>query len=323
MTKYRLFGPNSRTAISENNSTSLSSYLLANASLAGDLEVDFTAIFCDFDDYTLRDLDALPKGVRRILLRNEPKVVRPQNHKLSLLKEMDLIVDVGRPKASGGIRVNWPQTWNLTHIEGMQNPNLPRANRFAVINAHKLSFVPGELYSLRRYFVNQSTQIDTWGPNWEAPIWRQAVTAIKECMIATRYGAGISLSALKGWLDNPLTYLGLSPNKLETLATYKYSLVIENSMEFMTEKLFDSLFAGTFPIYVGPDIELFGIPSFVALQASPNIDSVTKAMEAAFEVDLDSWRTKTLAWLKSEGIEQQWSSREFFARIVREIERES
>jgi hypothetical protein len=148
------------------------------------------------------------------------------------------------------------------------------------------------------------------------------VTAIKEFMIATRHGTGISLLAVKGWFNNPTSYLGLSSNKLETLANYRYSLVIENSMEFMTEKLFDSLFAGTFPVYVGPDIELFGIPSFVALQASPNVDSVTKAMTAALDVDLDVWQTKTLAWLQSEGIEQQWSSGDIFERIVSAIERE-
>jgi hypothetical protein len=235
---------------------------------------------------------------------------------------MDLIVDVGRPNASGGIRVNWPQTWNLDYIEGIQNPNVPRANRFAVINAHKLSFVPGELYSLRRHFVTQSAQIDTWGPNWDAKIWRRGMTAIKEFIIALGHGAGVSLSALKFWFNNPTSYRGLSSNKLETLASYRYSLVIENTAEFMTEKLFDSVFAGTFPIYVGPEIELFGIPSFVALQASPNVDSIAKAMEAALDVDLESWRTKTLSWLKSEGIEQQWSSMNVFESIVIAIERE-
>jgi hypothetical protein len=321
MKKFRLFGPNSRTAISESNSSSLANYLSANARLADGLDVEFTAIFCDFDEQTTLDLEALPKEAMRVLVRNEPKVVRPQNHKPSLLKEMDLIIDVGRPDGSGGTKVNWPQTWNLDHLEGTQSLNSPRSNSFAVINAHKLSFVPGELYSLRRHFVTQSAQIDTWGPNWDAAIWRRGVTAIKEFMIATRHGTGISLLAVKGWFDNPTSYRGLSSNKLETLGNYRYSLVIENSLEFMTEKLFDSLFAGTFPIYVGPDIELFGIPSFVALQASPSVDSVAKAMEAAKEVDLDSWRTKTLAWLKSEGIEQQWSSADVFESIVRAIER--
>ena len=322
MTKFRLFGPNSRTPISESNSSSLESYLSAIAGFDGGNEVEFTAIFCDFDDHTLRELKALPKGVMRVLVRNEPKVVRPQNHKPSLLKQMDLIVDVGRPDTPGGARVNWPQTWNLAHLEGTQSLNSLRVNRFAVINANKLSFVPGELYSLRRQFVNQSKQIDTWGPNWHTTIWQRGLTAIKEFIIAFRHGTGVSLSALKGWFNNPTSYQGLSFNKLETLANYRYSLVIENSMEFMTEKLFDSLFAGTFPIYVGPDIELFGIPSFVALQANPNVDSVAKAMEVALEVDLVSWRTKTLAWLKSEGIEQQWSSAYVFESIVSSIEQE-
>jgi hypothetical protein len=91
------------------------------------------------------------------------------------------------------------------------------------------------------------------------------------------------------------------------LASYKYSLVIENSIEYMSEKLFDSLFAGTFPIYVGPNPVDFGIPEFVAIHAKPDIDSIMKAIEQARTVDLDVWRASVLDWLKSEGVEQAWS----------------
>jgi hypothetical protein len=91
------------------------------------------------------------------------------------------------------------------------------------------------------------------------------------------------------------------------LASYKYSLVIENSIEYMSEKLFDSLFAGTFPIYVGPNPVDFGIPEFVAIHAKPDADSIMKAIEQGRKVDLNVWRASVLDWLKSEGVEQAWS----------------
>ena len=320
MRKFRLFGANFQTAISGNNPTSLAGYLSTVSRIAREDESDFTALFADFDERSIAEIQALPRGVKRVLVRNEPKVVRPQNHKPALLREMDFVVDVGRPPSSESFQVNWPQTWDLSLLESPQARDLIRSNRVALINANKLSFVPGELYSLRRQLVTQLGQIDTWGPGWNLNLWRKVVTALKELIIAMRHGAGISTKSLKGWLDRPRTHLGLSENKLKTLSSYNYSLVIENSIEFMSEKLFDSLFAGTYPIYVGPRLEFFGIPRFVATQASADFDSVTRALESASEVDLASWRKRTLEWLQSEGVEESWSSSHVFEQIIDTID---
>lgn len=322
MRKFRLFGANFQTAISKDNPTSLAGYLSTACRIARDDESDFTALFADFDDRSIGELQALPKEVNRVLVRNEPKVVRPQNHKPALLREIDFVVDVGRPPSTKSIQVNWPQTWDLSLLESPQARDSIRSNRVSLINANKLSFVPGELYSLRRQLVTRSGKVDTWGPGWKLNLSRKVVTALKEFVIAIRHGAGISTTSLKGWLNRPRTHLGLSANKLKTLSSYNYSLVIENSMEFMSEKLFDSLFAGTYPIYVGPRLELFGIPSFVAAQASADFESVTRALESASEVDLASWRRMTLEWLQSEGIEQAWASNHVFEQIVDTIDRE-
>jgi hypothetical protein len=322
MRKFRLFGANFKTVISGHNPTSLAGYLSTASRIAREDESDFTALFADFDDRSSTEIQALPRGVKRVLVRNEPKVVRPQNHKPALLREIDFIVDVGRPPSSESIQVNWPQTWDLSLLESPQARDLIRSNRVALINANKLSFVPGELYSLRRQLVTRSGQIDTWGPGWSINPLRKFVTALKELVIAIRHGAGISATSLNGWFKRPQNYLGLSASKLQTLSSYNYSLVIENSMEFMTEKLFDSLFAGTYPIYVGPKLELFGIPGFVASQASADFDSVNRALESASKVDLASWRKMTLEWLKSEGVEKGWSSSHVLDQIINTIDKE-
>jgi hypothetical protein len=52
-------------------------------------------------------------------------------------------------------------------------------------------------------------------------------------------------------------YRGPVAEKLETLALYKYSLCLENSVfaGYISEKIFDCFFAGTIPVYLGaPDI---------------------------------------------------------------------
>jgi hypothetical protein len=55
-------------------------------------------------------------------------------------------------------------------------------------------------------------------------------------------------------------YRGPVPEKLETLAGYRFCLCFENSRfaGYVSEKLFDCLFSGTIPIYLGaPDIDRF------------------------------------------------------------------
>jgi hypothetical protein len=96
--------------------------------------------------------------------------------------------------------------------------------------------------------------------------------------------------------------------------------VIENSGEYMSEKLFDSLFAGTFPIYVGPNPVDFGIPEFVAIHSNPDIDSIMNAIELARTIDLASWRASVLDWLKSDGVEQAWSGPFVTSQIVAKID---
>lgn len=50
------------------------------------------------------------------------------------------------------------------------------------------------------------------------------------------------------------------PSKLETIARYKFTLAFENavSQDYVTEKFFDPLIAGSLPIYLGaPNVEAF------------------------------------------------------------------
>jgi hypothetical protein len=114
--------------------------------------------------------------------------------------------------------------------------------------------------------------------------------------------------------------MGPSEDKLTTLARYDYSLVIENSTDYMSEKLFDCLFTGTLPVYVGPDPTSFGIPEFVAIHSQPNIQAVKDSMELAKKVDLQEWRRLVLAWLNSEGIEQMWSGPFVLEKILETLD---
>jgi hypothetical protein len=264
-------------------------------------------IFFDFDNDPSEKLPKVEGRAPAVLVRLEPDVIRPQNYRTDYLKHMSMVIDVGRSPFASKSRINWPQRWTLEHLVSSKIASSERIDRFAIINANKMSFAKGELYTLRRIAAQKSSDIDVWGVDWDMPWFRRATKAFEELLIPLRHSFGIKLAAMHGWFRSPISFKGASEDKLSTLASYKYALVIENSIEYMSEKLLDSLFAGTFPIYVGPNPVDFGIPEFVAIHTKPDINSIMKAIEQARKVDLDLWRASVLDWLKSDGVEQAWS----------------
>jgi hypothetical protein len=277
-------------------------------------------VFLDFDNDPSESLPNTDGRAPAVLVRQEPSVVRPQNFRPDYLKHMSMVIDVGRSPLVSDSRINWPQRWTLEHLESLKIAGPERIDRFVIINANKMSFVEGELYSLRRLAAQRSSEIDVWGFDWDMPWFRRATKAFEELLIPLKHGFGIKPSAIKGWFKKPLSFKGTSKDKLSTLATYKYSLVIENSSEYMSEKLFDSLFAGTLPIYVGPNPVDFGMPEFVAIHSSPDLESVMKAIDQARTIDLDAWRASVLTWLKSDGVEHAWSGPFITQRIIDKID---
>jgi hypothetical protein len=97
-----------------------------------------------------------------------------------------------------------------------------------------------ELYTLRLkliYFFHKSGKFDLYGRNWEKKIF------------------GISKKYHKAALS---VYKGSVEDKIATMSNYKFALCIENIVYpgYITEKIFDCLFAGCIPIYYGaPDVQ--------------------------------------------------------------------
>ena len=276
-------------------------------------------IFLDLNEDPSELIPSELTGIPSVLIRQEPRVVLPQNYRLDYLKRFSLIIDIGRPPHGSITRVNWPQTWTLEHLESY-SPIPTRLNRFVVVNANKISFVKGEMYSLRRLVSQKSGDVDVYGFDWDIATPVRVKRLVDQLSIPVKHQLPLSTNAHKGWFNQPLAQKGQTQDKLATLAKYNYSLVIENSADYMSEKLFDSLMAGTLPVYVGPDPELFGIPSFATIQADPNVKSILKAFESARDVDIEAWRESVKNWLQSEEVEEKWSSKFVIREIIGIIE---
>jgi hypothetical protein len=101
--------------------------------------------------------------------------------------------------------------------------------------------------------------------------------------------------------------LGLAGDKLEVYANYKVALVIENSPEYMSEKLLDALFAGCIPVYVGPPVEKFGLPKDLVVESAPNVAALSDAVARAKRMDYAAWLARAVDYLQNPETFSYWS----------------
>jgi len=171
----------------------------------------------------------------------------------------------------------WPQAKNL---EGSGPKWEERQPRICFVQANRWSFISGEQYSLRRRVIRRmNTHIDIFGGQWNLGVLGDSKNAIKSLRnLSTR--AHFTFQGLLDIGRHYDNYFGKIVNKRETTSTYRYSLVIENSTEYISEKLVDALLSGTVPIYVGPDLKLCGFPNGIAAICEPEVNEIAETISA-------------------------------------------
>lgn len=255
---------------------------------------------------------------RLIILRNEPFVVCPEN-KLSRTRDRyGLSLDMGRPPSRTGYSIAWPQHWPKGPV--VLNTNKRRQERIALVNGNKISFISGELYSLRREAILKLESLDFYGTSWDLSFHAKMRHAVSNLLIAIRGGYFPRISGARNYFRKFPNWKGAPFDKKGVLSEYKYCLVIENSTEFMTEKLFDSFFSGCIPIYVGPELRDFPIPEYLYLQAKPNLKSINDRLFAASKVDFTKWQLELARWLNLESTRRYWSADEVSIQVIQAIE---
>lgn len=248
-------------------------------------------------------------GVRTCLIINEPSVVIPQHAQSRILKKFDKVIFVGRPYREPMLK--WPQTWTPLRITGS------RIDRAVIVNADKWSFVRGQHYWLRAAISNQDSRVDIYGPGWSRSGLERALHRVFEFVRTLFSLTRPSFQGLKYVLANPKNYLGMAEDKVETMSRYKVAVVIENSSELMTEKLFDAWFAGCVPVFVGPLVKQIGIPQDLVVETAPDVNSLRTAIQVALEVDIHDFHVRLADFLRSkEALE--WKAELAIAEVLAE-----
>ena len=249
-------------------------------------------------------------GITTALVKQEPVVTAPVHRSENPGNLFKIIVTRGDPHSTPIF--NTYQEWDTSEIE-----NEHRKQRVVAINADKWSAVSGELYSLRRECYSVDDRIDLYGRGWDDSNATRALRVIKEVVIAIQFAQIPVISNLRYSLSKPLNPKGPSDSKVRTLGGYHASLAIENCPFYMSEKLVDSILAGTIPVYVGPDPSIYGIPAELVVHCQPDQRDVSNGISKALSMDGKKYRGLAQEWAGSPGVRESWEATEVANTLFR------
>lgn len=238
---------------------------------------------------------------RRFLVVREPKQVHPYPHSKKARSDFGSIHFLGTVDEKTALVQFWPYTreFDSTAADFAASTPVVRKDKVVAIASWRVSFIRGALYSLRARAFSKLT-IDTFGRDWNASIGQKVKEVIAQVLIAAGNEFGLAKDFAPQILFKPSNYKGSLASKFETLQGYKATLIIENSTDYMSEKVLDAFASATIPIYCGTSLSHFGIPDDLYVNCAPNLDSVSDAVTEALDMDYATWRKRLFSWLLTE-----------------------
>lgn len=313
-----LTGVNSNLKGHEPAPNSFGEFLLDRGLLSFIVDSSIEKIVCiDYSPVVrgqIKERGVSPKD--RTLVRMEPSVVLPANFTRSRNKQFSQLLTVGGPRSKkDSASVNWPLIWPSSSKLDKLFAN-ERAERIVLINGNKMSLIKGELYSLRREAITALDMLDLYGTEWDSSFLSRLTIAIKSFAHTILSLKFPKFSGFRLWFQSYTQSNGVVADKLATMAKYKYALVVENSSEYMSEKLFDALFAGCIPIYVGPNVEEYEIPKNLVVQAEPNLKSIAQALEMAKGINFENFQQDLRKFLDNEKTIEKWNQENVYKKML-------
>ncbi len=272
---------------------------------------------CDVDsadfsislDYSPENLNLLrAKNIppeNRFLIVREPRQVHPFPHSKRAVMDFGTLQYLGTYDLEHRVARLWPYTREFSSSAHAfaSITSSTRQKKIVAISSWRVSFIRGALYSLRAKSFSK-LDVDTFGRGWDASLGQKLKEVLAQVFMAAGNEFGLARDFAAQILLKPKHYKGSLESKFETLQKYKATLIIENSTDYMSEKVLDAFASATIPIYCGTDLTRFGVPNDLYVHCSPTIESVAAAASKALEVDYTSWRERLLGWLGSqEGID--------------------
>ena len=254
---------------------------------------------------------------KRVLIMLECKQILPVMHTAKVLKEYGTIFAPSQNWAKDFNKILFDYPFYLKST--LNNPPLKeRQYKLGIIQRNKFSCIKGELYTLRREVIKNLgyDRIAVRGEGWNVPVFIQFFLYIK---IVIHYLRIINRSNIRFFPRFLIKSNKFTPvlDKQNFLAQIQVAVVIENSADYVSEKIFDCFRAGTVPIYVGPSLVDFGIPLETAIQCEPNANSILTVVNNIDSFNLEEIVFHGQKFLKDSG--RNWDESISMKRLAEKL----
>jgi hypothetical protein len=105
-------------------------------------------------------------------------------------------------------------------------------------------------------------------------------------------------------------------NKFDVLTNSDFHLVIENSSNYLSEKLLDALVAGAVPIYIGPDLKPYGIPTNCVITPKNDVGDVIKTLQNLKGLNVETIRKQISKFINSDKGLSAWEPSKVAQSII-------
>jgi len=344
--KYAVTGSAKPLIDSEMQYSELKSELNKLGMLETNLENCDYLIFFNYNKRSYKKYKKSGKNLKKlVLIRLEPVAVHPMQYKKSIERKFGLIIDPGGIIKSNlqSDFIGWPYKVNL-------NPSSPkvddpkfefalknavennffdynnwnkRKNKLVLIAANKVSATSNSNYKLRRLIAKNMSpnEIDIYGGLWNSSIRIKVSHRLAVGLYSIRIGYLPNLTALYGSLFSKYrSTLGESENKHLTIQQYRYSLVIENSSDYCSEKIFDAILNGSIPIYIGPKSNEIFLPHNLFYSSNGSVDEIRMILNSIQRKTPNDMLDSMRSFLQSDNFTENWSSDRVYKKIANKIE---
>ena len=256
-----------------------------------------------------------------VIVLAEPEVVRPDLYTYDFLKNTKYLLPLGQYRADRlnlKYFVNWP-----VELPEYSRTQKNKNQKFAIVNEHKFSSSKRSQYGLRRevikYFEKSKPgKLDLFGSEWNI----NKSLEFKRRFYALRNNKSLSSVDLKEtYSDFWRKYdsvKGHMHQDCEMLQEYRASICIENDTDYVSEKVWKSIYAGCPAIYVGPDLKYDQLLKDSILLAKNNIESISLKLDSLNSISERDLSAKGLDFLNSIEFEKysvESKANEFFLNL--------
>ena len=263
----------------------------------------------------------LKESIPKYVMLYESPQVRPDNQNILHLEKYRLVFTWRDDWVDGNrfIKFNLPNKININNSRGW----VGRQRFCCLISANKsLSHQsPLGLYSERvntiRWFEQFAPQdFDLFGGGWDKPAVKPGLAN----RVVRKLRSLLPKDKSKVYFPS---YRGKVVSKLETMQKYRFSICYENVRDlpgYITEKIWDSFFAGCVPVYWGASNITDYIPNdcFIDRRKFANHEALYKFLTSMTESEYSAYQERIAVFLASEEV-RPFSAEAFAEKIVSTI----